>query len=38
VAERLLAEVGRHRGVEGFEDDLTLLVADVLPVATSPTR
>jgi hypothetical protein len=31
LADRLLAELGRHRGVEGFEDDVTLLVADVLP-------
>jgi len=36
LADRLLAELGRHRGVEGFEDDLTLLVADVLPVAAAP--
>jgi sigma-B regulation protein RsbU (phosphoserine phosphatase) len=31
LADRLLVELGRHRGVEGFEDDVTLLVADVLP-------
>jgi phosphoserine phosphatase RsbU/P len=31
LADRLLAELERRRGVEGFEDDLTLLVADVLP-------
>ena len=31
LADRLLADLERHRGVEGFEDDLTLLVADVLP-------
>ncbi len=31
LADRLFAELGRHRGVEGFEDDVTLLVADVLP-------
>jgi sigma-B regulation protein RsbU (phosphoserine phosphatase) len=31
LADRLLAELARHRGVEGFDDDLTLLVADVLP-------
>lgn len=31
LADRLLAELGQHRGVEGFEDDLTLLVVDVLP-------
>jgi sigma-B regulation protein RsbU (phosphoserine phosphatase) len=35
LADRLLADLGRHRGVAGFEDDLTLLVADVQP---SPHR
>jgi sigma-B regulation protein RsbU (phosphoserine phosphatase) len=30
LADRLLAELRRHRGVEGFDDDVTLIVADVL--------
>lgn len=32
LADRLLAELRGFRGAPGFEDDLTLLVADVLPV------
>lgn len=38
LADWLLAELRSFRGAPGFEDDLTLLVADVLPVplAASP--
>jgi sigma-B regulation protein RsbU (phosphoserine phosphatase) len=32
LADELLAELRRFHGAPGFEDDLTLLVADVLPV------
>lgn len=32
LADRLLRELTRSRAVPGFEDDVTLLVADVLPV------
>jgi serine phosphatase RsbU (regulator of sigma subunit) len=35
MADRVLAEVRRFRGVESLEDDLTLLVADVLPASAA---
>lgn len=38
LADRLLAELRSFRGATGFEDDLTLLVADVLPVPLAGPR
>jgi phosphoserine phosphatase RsbU/P len=37
LADRLLGELQRYRGVEGFEDDLTLLVADFIPLPSEHT-